>query len=232
MRVLAAVLILVVSAIANANDGEALPFTPRFAADQAQINSRSILEEIEQFRAIAKWENGRGELKTAKLKYEQAKREFERAKSLRDGGHLAETKFGLMFFEFRKIEDEIIRLPMEIVKAKAAAQFHMLRLLEEGNPGVDHKEEIATLVVDGLKVEIATLKSSLGLAQTAVGLTKPYYEKGVQLVKENALSEEQLERRGLAYRSAENQVEAISKQIKLTEMALASFENAKRRVKP
>ncbi len=217
---------LITSSAFSAETKRLMPIEPVYSGDQMTITSTSLQEELEQFRAISQWQLAKTQIEANRLRYNKSTLDLERARAMRKAGTMTEVAFGTVFFEHRVLEGEMIRLPNEMVKAQMAAQFHMFRVLELGNPGVDHRARLANAIVEGLKLQIATLKSSLEVAKTAGRLTEDYWERGKILVAANAITPANFEKRELAAKTASIQIEEIGSQIELAEKALTSFEKS------
>ncbi len=222
--------LLITSSAFSAETKRTLPIEPVYASDQMTITSPSLQEELEQFRAISQWQLAKTQIDANRLRYDKSTLDLDRAKARLKAGTITEVAFGAVYFEHRVLEGEMIRLPNEMVKAQMAAQFHMLRVLELGNPGVDHRARLAKAIIDGLKLQITTLNSSLEVAKTASNLTQGYWERGKVLLATNAIAAVNLEKRELAAKTALIQIREITNQIELAEMALASFEKSSTRL--
>lgn len=226
MKFLIALFLSLPAFASAADDSSSLPFAVAHASEQATVTSRSLQEELDQFRAISQWQTATMQLASTRVKYEESKRDFDRAKALREAGTLTETAFAVVYYNHRVLEADLIRLPNEVIQAKMTAQFHMLRVLEEGNPGVDRRAELAQVMIDGLALEIQSLNKSLELASTAKDLSAAYLKHGQELFQKSALTKADLERREEADQIATLQVDNLNKQIRLAEMARVSFQDS------
>jgi hypothetical protein len=207
-----------------------LPIEPVYAADQSIITSLSMQEELNQFRSIGQWQTAVNHLEATQHKYEKAKRDFERAKLLREAGTITEVAFSQVFYEFRVQQGEMIRLPSEVIKNRVTAQFYMLRVLEEGNPGVDHRANLSQTVIDGVEAEIKLLNSAREVAVTANDLAQTSLSQGQILFAKKELSQAELEKRALIAQSASIQMREVTQQINLTKMALLGASKSKSRL--
>src|SRR5271165_4340582 len=105
-------LLVVFPTFAFALEGDpSLPFDPAYAANQATVTSRSLQEELDQFRSITQWQTAKNQYESTQLKFEKAKRDFERAQSLRKAGTITEVALGRAYLNFRILQGEMIRLP-------------------------------------------------------------------------------------------------------------------------
>jgi|GEM_PF-5174964 len=217
--------LLLISPLASADEDSAL-FAPALAADQGVVTSESLDKEFQQILALSSWQKAQDKLRVANLKFEQAKRDLARGKELRKSGTITESKFSGLYFDYRVLEVDMINLPIEVIKFRMTAQYHLLRVIEEGNPGVDRRKDQAKLMLEGAELEIKTLTASLELAQTAKQLAEGFVKNGKTLRATNALTASDMEKRELAYQSAVIHIEAIESQLKLARMARESFTRA------
>ncbi|NJM09536.1 MAG: hypothetical protein HC883_01150 [Bdellovibrionaceae bacterium] len=223
------VILTLLATVANAESE--LPFTPVNAADQKVITSKSIEEELEQFRYIAEWATAQAVYETNRLKFDQATKELDRAKTLLEAGTITSLKFSGILYQHKLLEGEMIRLSNEILKAKINAEFHRLRVLEEGNPGQDYKAELSQILVDGLLLDISSVTSQLNVARTSNEMASAHFNNGKALAASNRISKAELEQRQLIANTTATQVASLERQLRVIRIALTNFENNVKRAK-
>lgn len=200
------------------------------ASRQQVVNSLSLQSEFDQYRALSQSLEMETRYEVAQRKFTQAKMALERAKKLVKAGIITESKFALVYYEYRQIEADVITLPIEIAKAKLTAEFHQWRVLELGNPGVHHESEMVELMIKGLDSELETLNTSKELAITARNIAETYWQHGQRLSSKKVISSEQQELRETAYHNSNTLLKGIEKQIDLVKIARASLQESRIRV--
>ncbi len=201
------------------------------AGDQQVVTSESLDKEFQQVLALSQWSKAQSKLKMTQLRFEQAKRDLERSKQLRTSGTITESKFSMIYFEYRTLEVDMINLPIDVSKYKMTAQYHALRVVEEGNPGQDHRLAQAQLMLEGVDLEIQTLTKSLELAGTAKSIAETYVKSGEKLRTREALSDADMERRQTTLQSTMIHAQDLEGQIELAKAAREGFSRTIARLK-
>ncbi len=202
-----------------------MPIEPAHAADQAVVTSKSLREELDQYRAMSDWQKAQDEYEIGKKKLAQSKTDLEHAQTLRRNGAITEAALAETFINTEVLEGEVTRLQHEVQKAKSTSLFHKMRVIEEGNPGQDYRAQVSQVIVDGLHDELQSLKRLLEVARTANILVQKHLDNGKLLFAKNGLTKLELDRRTLATENAANKVQSVDHQVKMAEAALAAFEN-------
>lgn len=200
------------------------------AGDQEVITSESLDKEFQQILALSMWQKAQSKLKMTQLKFGQAQRDLTRAKELRKSGTITESKYSSLYFEYRTLEVDVINLPIDVSKYRLTAQYHHLRVLEEGNPGRDHRLAQVKLMLEGTDLELRTLGESLKLAATARELADVFVKSGQRLKSTAALSAAELERREVVLQSTLIHTQELENQVELAKMARAGFERTAARL--
>jgi hypothetical protein len=207
-------------------DSVELPFEPAITSNQSEITPSGIREEVLQFRFIEQWKKANAHYAIVQLNFAQAEREYNRAKELHDKGIITEVKYAAAYLAYRTLQDELIRLPLEIVQTRVEAEFHRLRVIEEGNPQADHRARLLKLVIDGAHARLNAINSSLELAKLSNEFAQKRLEHGRELIVKRGITPQELEQRELAARTAEALVAEIEMQLEIVRMALPGFERS------
>ncbi|MGE3684183.1 MAG: hypothetical protein AB7G93_20875 [Bdellovibrionales bacterium] len=215
---------------AAGGDQRGSPFVAAHAAGQNVITSQAMQHEIEQFRYLSELKTAQARNARAQLHLQQAHRDYVRAEALFRMGAISQVQFATAYFKYRTFETDVIRSAMEINKARMSAQFYKLRVLEEGNPGIDYRAQIAEATIEELKSEIESILSSLNLVKTGRQLAQQYLNHGQELLNKQALSPQAWEYRDVAFKDVLIEQQDLQEQLKLARETLASFELVKGRL--
>lgn len=207
-----------------------LPIETAHSVDQKQVTSQMLLSEVQQYKSIADWHRYQHELEIAKARLVRAKSEFERAEKLSKTKAVTDKHLAHAFSDYEALLIEASRLEYEVLLAKGIAELHRLRVIEEGNPESDYRKEIASTLANGLRIEVASLKSRLQIANTIQNIAKTQLETGRALHREHAIATAELEKREVTYKEAMHTADSVAKLIKLSERAAEAFEDNLRRL--
>ena len=205
-------------------------FIPAHAADQIQITTDSMLYEELQFKAIAKWHTSKDQLRTAELKRDQFKREFEIMKKLATGGQASDSQLQNAALNFQNSESNVYRYKGEVQKAKSGAMINKMRLLEKGNPGRDHRKEVVQAIHDSLLIERENMRSALDSALMTLDYHETRVKNGKLLLDRKVISRLEYDRRVLDLESAKDQTQAARNDILGVDAALKGSEESQKKL--
>ncbi len=206
-KILAAVLLFSSSLFAQ-DLGE-----PVYVADQKRISSEAMKHEAEQFRQRANFRNAESQLASNLIRRDLLQKEFERTKELVSKGQATESQLQSAQQTYQNSEDAVARNRSDVEKSKMAALVAKYRVLEIGNPGLDHRRSIASAMLSSARQEKQSLENSLGNARLTEGYFKKRFENGKYLLDRQAISMQDFERRELELRSSRDVVRGIEFQI-------------------
>lgn len=208
-----------------------IPFETAHSVEQNRVSGLMLLEELHQFKSLADWHRNQHQLEIVKARLVRAKSEYDRGEELRKEKVVTDKNLAISLTAYEALLIEASRLEYEVLLAKGTAELHKLRVLEEGNPQTDYRKEIAGVLANGLRVEVASLKSRLAVSKTIRDIAQTRYDIGKTLHAKRALSTADLEKRELTYKEAVHTVESVAALVGLSERAAEAFEDNHRRLK-
>jgi hypothetical protein len=220
--------ILFLSIASFANEA---PFDPVFAADQKVITTATMESEMQQFRAISRWKASGARLDTAERKRDQAKIELDRIQGLFEKGQSTEANLNLAKFEYQNSVDRVTQIGNQLQHSKYDAIINRLKVLEDGNPGVDHRFEIAEASLQATKIELGNLEKNRDAATISQSYFETRFKNGKILFQKGVIAKAELERRELDYQNAVNQVQALDFEILSSRAAVKGLELSYSRLK-
>jgi hypothetical protein len=207
------------------------PFDPVFAADQKVITTSTMESEMHQFRSISRWKASGARLSTAERKRDQTKVELDRVQALYEKGKASEASLNLAKFEYQNSVDRVTQMNNLLQHSKYDAIINRLKVLEDGNPGVDHRLEIASASLEATKIDLG----NLGKNREAAISSRSYYEtrlkNGKILFEKGIISKADYERRELDYQNSVDQVQALDFEILSSKEAIKGLELSLSRLK-
>jgi hypothetical protein len=207
------------------------PFDPVFAADQKVISTSTMESEIQQFRSISRWNASKARLDTAERKRDQAKVELDRVQKLFDRGQTPESNLNLAKFEYQNSIDRVTQMNNLLEHSKYDAIINRLKILEEGNPGVDHRRKIAEAYWEAAKIELNNLFKSRDNAASSRSYFETRLKNGRILFEKGIISKADLERRELEYQNSTDQLKALEFEISASKDAIKGLEASLLRLK-
>lgn len=204
---------------------------PRTAPRMKLVNTTVISYEHSRWDQIAKWKEAEDTLQTAEKQRDFRRRQFERGKELVASDTITKQAYSLLMYEYQCSELELKRLRAEATRAKqlALAYRAMAEAEEASTPALLREILDAQLSAERAHTEI--LRLSLEKSGIERALTKLKLEGGEKLLRTNALSDAEFERRELNVRITEGQSFGWETQIKLSEEKIKSLEELRARVR-
>ncbi len=219
---------LTISSISMASEA---PFDPVFAADQKVITTSTMESEMHQFRSISKWKASGASLSTAERKRDQAKVELDRVQNLFDKGQATESNLNFAKFEYQNSVDRVTQMSNLLQHSKYDAIINRLKVLEDGNPGVDHRLKIAEASLEATKIELGNLEKNKDAAISSRSYFETRLKNGKILFQKGIISKADLERRELDYQNSVDQVQALDFEILYSKEAIKGLELSYSRLK-
>lgn len=224
MKTLVFIVGLCACVLADAREKAWPEFEMAFAGDQPEINSESITAEASQIRSYLQWRRLQDDLEEAQLELEHKSRQLERAEHLNKEHYISFDDYTLAKYEHLKAKNHLTSLQFQIQQARAAAEFHRLKVIDKGSKEVNFLLEMseASLIEkenerDSLSVELETMEYASYLATRKL-------VKSEKLLKERILSEAAGQDRKLAADLFAEEVESLKKRISDLDMIIKGLE--------
>lgn len=219
-------MIFLVSLLVSYFSFAAEEFVPAKAADQRELTSDSILFEGLQYQFMGKWKTSSELLKTAEMKRDQMKNEFEVAKKLAQDGKISDNQLKVAALNYQESESAVHRTKGDEQRHRANAMVSKLRLLEKGNPGLDQRRPIAMAIHDQLTAERENYESALKSAQMSMEYFKARAENGKILYDKKVISRIEYERRNLDFENAKVEVLSAKNDLETSSESLKGIEES------
>lgn len=203
-----------------------LPFPPEYAADQKEITFNSLWQEINQFQQLGSQQNYKYMLIGRKKEVEFLKNSFDRAQKLYD-----KKEMSLSEYSKRKVNYEAALLRAEELENDVAmmqdyAEIAKLGIIEQGDPDVDLRADIAKKMKDTLTHQRSAYQKGLAAAE----LEKRYHSGRLAAAKElydnGNLSLDNYERVELDLQRATTDVNSKSAQIRVLDSAIHGLDRS------
>lgn len=179
------------------------------AEDQKVITLDTIRLQSEQFYFESQVKTNLKRQQTAKLRLENRKRDFERAKRLRKSGGISGQTFALTRFLYRRAKfqyEELILITDWLEKRNTSLQT---RIRAEGNPDRDLRLSYARAKQAELIAHNKVLEQELQARGTTRAFRRIRFHSGEQLFKRKVIAKQEFEHRQLQLRESETAISSV-----------------------
>jgi hypothetical protein len=208
----------------------AKPPQPVYAAEQPDLTIKSMQAEAEQFRAIARLQSSQSRLHSILDQRDQAKREWELARSVTGKGQLSASEILQLELNYQNLESLYGRAENEVQRYRLQVASARYDILHEGNPGQDDRLSLAIEMLESMKMEIEYLKASQKNAGFSLSFYRQRYENGLYLFARQVISRVELDRRKVELNAALDRVESLAQEAKAAEQAAEAIQKNIRRL--
>lgn len=217
------------SVVVHADDGWT-PIEPAYAADQERLTVLGLQYEALEFRALAQWHSAKTQLASESFRRIKIEKDLKNAEELADKDFMTKEALAGAHYKFRESTNNIKRLELEILQAKANMNVQKLKVLNEGMSKSDQRAGIVEASIEEVQYVVQGLKFSLDTAQFELDLRRTKLQNGERLFKNKFISEDELEERRLYTDLAEKNVRGINLQIEAANAALKGLEASRKRL--
>lgn len=172
-----------------------IDLSPVYASDQPNLTSKSIEVESEQFRTLGRLRMLNAKLAGATERHIQAQKDLERAKELARGGQISEARLESYKMQALDAEIQLGHLKSEVTKAESEFLTKKFKILEEGNPGQDHRRAMSEARLSSILIEQAHQKEAYEASKSTSAYYKQRMESGKKLLEKNVISQVEYESR-------------------------------------
>lgn len=213
-------LIVLLAVLSSTSEAREFPIEPAYAAKQERITNDSLQYEIDQFMAIADWNNALDGAVIARTRAKLLKRRHERTQELLKSQQATIEAGVTAKFLYEQALLEAERLEAEAEEAKAMAVIAKLKLQQEGKEGSNLLKELTLARIEVLKARIAARKAGLRCTLEEHRINELKLNSGHSLYDRKSVPQADLDLREFNTQNALERAAQLENHIRVAEEAL------------
>ncbi|NCN41138.1 hypothetical protein GW916_07790 [bacterium] len=172
-----------------------MDLSPIYASDQPTLTSKSIEMESEQFRALGHLRMFKAKLTGAVERRDQAQKDLQRAEDLAKTGQISPAELESAKMHALDTEVQLGRCKAQVKQSESQFLTKKFKILEEGNPGQDHRKSIAEALLNSILVEQTHQKEAYEASKSTTAYFARRVESGKVLLEKKVISKTAYESR-------------------------------------